>query len=267
MSKRRSQKFQFTKLGKVLSWLVGFFSRLIPAVLILGFVFLIYTGIQGVLYKDPYFQVGKVTVFPSGILNEAEYQYLENETRGKSLLVINLRKISQNLMRNTQIKKAEVQRQFPNILKIFLVTRNPLFQVQLRKGGGYYLIGGDQVVLSENRIPKPDFIVVEDYGSGKKSYVTGSLYQNKYFNRIAEMLDWVKVDPIWSREVIAKISVDPLGNFIFVLNDGIELRLGKNPLVAEGKRSALEKLLKSNERAELLYLDLRYQDIIVRKRV
>src|SRR3989338_2858833 len=143
------------------------------------------------LYADPYFQIGRVTVFPSGMLTEAEYAYLEEKAEGRSLLEIDLKEIARTLERNPKVKRAEVMRSLPNQLKVFLATRSPIFQIRLSPTGPYYLVGSDQMVLAARNLAEPNLMILEDFGSSKKSYTTGTLYQNGYFWALSVVLAWI----------------------------------------------------------------------------
>jgi cell division septal protein FtsQ len=65
---------------------------------------------------------------------------------------------------------------------------------------------------------------------------------------------------------VSKLSMDQLGNVTLVLQDGIELRAGRVLDLSENARAVLSSLLNSETRNQILYVDLRYRDMIVKKR-
>ncbi len=249
-------------LGLVLAWLL----RVIPLGLSLALVIFIFLGVRKMLYADPYFRVNKIAVVPSGVLTQGEYRYLEQEAAAKSILRVDLKQISKNLERNPKVKRADVMRVLPNQLKVFLATRTAVFQVRFQSSGAYYLIGNDQMVLGSKSAPEPDLVILEDFSAKKKAYTFGTLFQNRYFDRIVEIMEWIKSDPLLGSESTSKLVVDQLGNVSMILNDGIELKVGKEPNLSEAKRALLKKLLRSPERDSLVYLDLRYHDVVVKKK-
>lgn len=218
------------------------------------------------LHADPYFQIEVIKVFPSGILTESEHQFLESEARGRSLLDINLKEISERLERNPKVKRAEVVRSLPKQLSVFIATRSPFIQVKFKEGGSYYLVASDQLVLSAQNSPRPDLAVLEDFGASKKSYSVGSLYQNKDFHLLFELLETLKTDSFLAKQNVSKLSMDQLGNITLVLQDGIELRAGRVLDLSENVRAVLNSLLNSETRNQILYVDLRYRDMIVKKK-
>ena len=240
--------------------------KALPSAILVGSISFIVFGVRQMLHADPYFQVGRVTVFPSGILTPSEYQFLEQRSQGRSLLEIDLKYVSQNLERNPKVRRAEIMRQLPNELHVLLTVRLPFIQVQFKQGGPYYSVADDQLILSIQDSPRPDLMILEDFTSEKKAYAAGTLYQNKHFDRLARIFESVKADPILSAENISQLAMDQLGNMTLILKDGIELKVGNEIVLSESSRVVLGSLLKSGERNRILYLDLRYRDIIVKRK-
>lgn len=218
------------------------------------------------VHANPYFLVERITVFPSGLLTNSEYQFLDRQARGMSLLELDLKKISGNLERNPKIARAEVVRILPNQINVFLTRRTPIIQIQLKPKGPYYLVARDQMVLLVEETPVPELEVLEDYSSAKKSYSLGSLYQNKYFQSLSSILDSIKEDPILSSETVAKLTMDELGNITLMLNDGIELKTAGTLRISPNAKAVLGSLLKSDQRNQILYIDMRYRDLIVKRK-
>ncbi|MBI4000118.1 MAG: FtsQ-type POTRA domain-containing protein, partial [Candidatus Omnitrophica bacterium] len=223
MVRRRARKWNFKSFRRLGNLFVKSGLRAVPLGLMVVAVCFIFFGVRQMVHADPYFQVERITVFPSGLLNSLEYQFLDNETRNKSLFEVDLKKISKNLEKNPKIKRAEAVRVLPNQLNIFLATRLPLLQVQLQPQGSYYSVAGDQLILSSRTVPRPDLMVLEDFSAQKKSYSIGTLYQNKYFQELFHLLELLKADPLLKVETISKLGMDHLGNVTLVLKDGIEL--------------------------------------------
>lgn len=266
MARRRTQKWAF-KLPRKFG--ITFFKltlKFVPSGLMIGAICFIFFGVRRMLHADPYFQVERITVFPSGILAASERQFLERQTSSRSLLEVDLKEISRSLERNPKVKRAEITRSLPNQLNVFLTMRVPFIQVQLKPGGSYFSVAQDQLVLSSQDSPKPDLMILEDFNSEKKSYSVGALYQNKHFHWLFDAFESIKTNPIFSAETVSKLAMDQLGNVTLILKDGLELRAGNKLELSEGARMVLSSLLKSPERSQILYVDLRYRDIIVKKK-
>jgi len=245
---------------------LGATFKCFPFAMMFALVWFLSMGVRDMLYADPAFQVTRVTVFPSGILTDSEITYLEDTTRNASLLEISLERVSQDLSLNPKVKQAVVTRVFPTELSILITPRTPFVQVQFKPNGPYYSVSYDQVVIERASSLKPVPIILEDYGARKKSYNPGQVYESKRFGVFLELLDFVKTNALFKTESVARIAVDRLGNWTLVLSDGVSITLGKEALLSAGKQEVLKTLFKSKDRADLLYVDARYQDIVIKKK-
>ena len=96
MARRRKK----LNLRFVRYWFKGFISMaiksfpLVTGSLIIVFLFM---SVRQMLHADPYFQIEKIKVSPTGILTHGEIQYLETKIQGKSVLELNLKKFSETL--------------------------------------------------------------------------------------------------------------------------------------------------------------------------
>lgn len=266
MAKRRSRLLNARGFKKAIFGLSALLGKGLPWGLAFGLVGLLSLSVKQMLHADPYFQVELIKVFPSGVLTGSEHQFLEAQTRGRSLFDINLKEISRHLERNPKVKRAEAVRALPKQLSIFIATRSPFIQIQLKEGGSYYLAASDQLVLSAQSSPRPDLAVLEDFGSAKKSYSVGSLYQNKDFYLLFDLLEALKTDPLLGKQNVSRLSRDQLGNLTLIFQDGIELKIGKSVSFPESARAVLRSLLSSEDRNQILYIDLRYRDMIIKKK-
>lgn len=266
MSRRKSVLGNPKWFKKAASRFWALFWKALPWGMAFGFIGFFSLGVKQMLHANPYFQVEMIKVFPSGVLTESELRFLEAETRGRSLLEVDLKEISRRLERNPKVKRAEVVRSLPKQLSIFIATRFPFIQVKLKEEGPYYLVASDQLVLSGQISPRPDLLILEDFGASKKSYTVGSLYENRDFYLLFDLLEALKSDPVLAEQNISKLSMDQLGNLTLVLQDGIELRIGRVLNLSENARAVLNSLLSSETRNQILYVDLRYRDMIVKKK-
>ena len=266
MSRRRARSPSSKWWRKSRSHLFRWLLKSLPLAFVFGIGGFIFFGVRQMLYADPNFRVERITVFPSGILSDSEYEFLESKASGRSLLEIDLNEISRSLERNPKVKRAEAVRQLPRQLNVFLTGRVAAIQVALKPGGPYYLVAEDQMVLSKQREPQPELMTLEHFESRLKTYAVGSLYQNEHFHLFRPLLEAVRQEPALQAETISKLIMDRLGNVALVLKDGIELRLGQELKLTEGARMVLGSILKPEERTQILYVDLRYRDVVVKKK-
>jgi cell division septal protein FtsQ len=266
MGKRQTRLWNPKWFKKAMARFRILFWKLLPWGLAFGLIGFFSLNIRQMLHADPYFQVEMIKVFPSRIITESEHQFLESETRGKSLFDIDLKEISKRLERNPKVKRAEVVRSLPKQLSIFIATRSPFIQIQLKEGGPYYLVASDQLVLSAQKSPRPELTILEDFETTKKSYSVGSLYENKDFYLLFDLLETLRTDSLLAKQNISKVSMNQLGNVTLVLQDGIELKAGRELNLSESVKAVLNSLLNSETRNQILYIDLRYRDMIVKKK-
>ena len=94
-----------------------------------------------------------------GVLTETWFVQHIHIPWGKDLLSIELEKIQKNLLQFSQIKTTEIQRQFPDTLKISLVERKPCAKVVIALKGRKKLFFVDETGRLFNPINyKKDFI-------------------------------------------------------------------------------------------------------------
>ena len=263
---RRRRKWNFRSLKRVTRNFTSLVWKGLPFGIISFLVIFLFAGVRQMLHADPYFQIEKITVFPAGILNSQELNFLESRANGRSLLEINLKELSEILERNPKVERAEVVRVLPKQLSVYLIKRRPMIQVQLQTGGGYYLVSHDQVVTAVMKHARPDLLVLEDYDSPKKKYSVGMYYQNPNFESLRSLFLDLRNEASFRNENITRMTTDKAGNISLFLQDGLELKIGKRFGLAQSSRFVLGSLLKSRERVEYLYLDLRYHDIIIKKK-
>lgn len=263
---RRRNKFNFKFLKK---WTRNFGSiiwKSLPFGIASFFILFLFFGVRQMLHADPFFQIEKITVFPAGVLNTSELQFLEMKTKGKSLLEVNLKELSQSLERNPKVERAEVVRILPKQLNVYLIKRMPMLQVQTKPSGPYYMISKDQMITAVHKQARPDILILEDHNAGRKKYSVGMLYQNSNFESLRNIFILIQNEASLRKENLIKMTTDQMGNISLFLKDGLELKVGKELNLSPAAQMVLSSLLKSRDRSGYLYLDLRYRDIIIKKK-
>lgn len=264
---RRRNRFNLKFLRKFFFRSTSIFLKGFPFG-VASFLFLfLFFGIRQMLHADPYFQIERITVFPAGLLNSSELRFLEDKAKGKSSLEINLKELSQTLERNPKIERAEVVRILPKQLNVYLIKRMPMLQVQFNPNRPFYLISSDQIITAIIYQSRPDLLILEDYQAGKKNYSVGMLYRNANFDSLRRIFLSIQNEPSLRSENLIKMTTDGMGNISLFLKDGLELKMGKQLNLSPASQMVLESLLKSKDRGEYLYLDLRYRDIILKKKI
>ncbi|OGW88582.1 MAG: hypothetical protein A3A73_03990 [Omnitrophica bacterium RIFCSPLOWO2_01_FULL_50_24] len=238
----------------------------IPFVIFFFTLWLVSFGVKHMLHADPYFQISRVTVFPSSILTHSEYRYLDEVTRGKSLVEVNIEHISRVLERNAKVERAEVRRQFPKELEVVITERKPWILVRFKKSGSWYAVGNDQIVTGVLREPISGLLVLDDEVGKQHNLSPGGLYENPYFGDLTQLFKMIRSESALRRETVSRMNVDRLGHWTLVLKDALEVHIGRPTLLAPAKSAVLKAILESKERDSLAYVDTRYPDIVVKKK-
>jgi hypothetical protein len=109
-------------------------------------------------------------------------------------------------------------------------------------------------------------LILDDFESEKEGYREGQHYRNKYFSKVQHLLDFVQRDQVLAREKTEQVEMDHLGNWSVILSDGTKIKVGKTFEFSSRKRAVLQTILRSSDRNDLLYIDTRYDDILVKKK-
>jgi len=270
MKKRRlSQSWLFAPfvlLIRVFVALIHFLWKRLAWCLTAASALTVFFWVRQALYADPYFGIDTVRIFPRGILSESEYTRIEKASIGKNLLTFNLDSLSSLIELNPKVKRATVIRQLPNELDIYMVPRKPELQLQVAPRGNFYLLGTDNTVMAINEDPDPKHILLMDYHYPQKKLSLFEKYQPKARLLIERVLETWPTSEATKREVMQRMSLDHLGNLSVHLLNGPELIFGESGVDHFRKLEAVRHLLEGAERQNLVYIDLRYADVVIKKR-
>jgi len=164
----------------------------------------------------------------------------------------------------SSIRSVQVKKIYPNHLSIQIVEREPVLQIYIPEQKLYYLIDEEGVLLPEKSTqPFPDFYIYFDESVRKSEGKVGNVYESFHLKTLLAHRDAIQATGGLGEETISKIRVDSLGFWYFVSEDGIEFRIGDN-FENLSKIENIKTLLKSDVRAKVSYLDLRFKDVIVK---
>lgn len=270
MGKRKRKKISSTLTWKTIR---GFFRLLSQGVVKAGpllFFLLailgIFWGIRENLYADPAFLVESIEVIPDGALSPGTIQALEKRYLRQNLFQLSVREVSHALEENPRIRDAHVRRQFPTTLRIEVIERRPLFQIQFFPKGTYYSVSDDGVLLDADSVRNRDLLLVEAFEAKGVKPEIGKRVTPPGLEEGMALVGAFREHSWGQTEILEKMTLDHLGNVSLVLGDGVQLRFGRHPMKRLQTLEAVTGLLQGPERKRILYIDLQYQDLIVRKR-
>ena len=269
MGKRKRKKFSSTLTWKAVRGIFGLLSQGVvkasPLLLMGAIGFGIFWGIRQNLYADPGFLVQFVAVSPEGSLSPKDLQSLEKRFLNQNLFKIPIHKVAREIEQNPRIRQARVLREFPNTVRIEISERTPFVQIRFEPKGLYDVASEDGTVLETSTTRNGNLLLVESYETERRPQV-GKEVNLPGFKEGIRLARAFWQHPLNESEKIRQIRLDHLGNVSLGLEDGPELRFGRSPLQKLVALDSVIPLLKGPERAHLVYIDLQYHDLVVRKK-
>ena len=269
MGKRRSKKSKTPLTWKAIQGAFHLLTQGIfkvsPLLLFSIVGFGIFWGIRENLYADPGFLVQSVEVISTKGVSGEKIASLQKLYLNGNLFKISPSEVVKLAQQDPQVREARVTRLFPHTLKIEMIDRAVFGQVQFVPENVFYSVAEDGIVLgiesSRNaRLPLIEFlegtIHVEN---GKRLSLPG-------FKEAVNLTRAFSRHPLARNEQIDRIRLDHLGNVALVLKNGPELRFGRTPSKRLPQLDTLGGLLAGGERKDIVYIDLQFDDLIVRKK-
>jgi cell division protein FtsQ len=202
--------------------------------------------------------IGLETLKPEEVLKEA------NIRRGTNLLELDLDGILKGLKKDPRVRTVALKKIFPNRLEIRIEERRPVLQVYAPRGHLYYLIDEDGYLLpNPSQKPPAEFLVFEDRKVAGFPEHPGARYFSKNLEKLLNYFEGLENDPLITEEHVRRVRVDEIGFWTLVTEDGIEFRIGED-FDNLSKLENFKVLLHSEVRQTLDYLDLRFQDVVVK---
>lgn len=270
MGRRKKRKsaggLGWKALKGAVAWLFRTVWRGVPVALLGLSAFGIFWGIREHLYHDPTFKLQTLEIRPEGALSPSMTQNLERLYLGENLFKISPGRIAVTIEQDPLIREAKVKRIFPEKVRIELSRRIPSLQLRLDPKGEYLTLAEDFVLLEKADERNRSLALVEAFEVGGLRTVLGRKVLVPGLEETKELIEAFGGHPLGQSEVIDRLRVDHLGNVSIVLADGPELRFGRHPMQRFPALDTVTPFLKGADRAKILYLDLQFQDLIVRKR-
>lgn len=237
-----------------------------PFLILATIGFGIFWGIRENLYADPGFLVQTVKILPENSLSRERLLQLQGMYLDKNLFKISPRQVAEEVEKDPKIREARVVREFPKTLRIEVRDRNPFAQVQFFSKGEWFSVAQDGVILGRDGDRNKNLLLIEAFEAGSLTPDIGTDIAQPGFKQAVATVRAFGRHPLSHSEIIDRVRLDHLGNVNLVLLKGPELRLGREPLKRFTALNSLNPLLKGPERDRILYIDLQYQDLIVRKK-
>ena len=266
----KKKRSQAKKGGSRKGWgLNGFFRfslKVIPAALLIVAFGGVFIGVRDALYADPNLSVQKVEVLPADSLSAGQRQQLDTLLLGKNIITVNPRKISKWIEIDPGIQNARVVKYLPAKISVEVVRRKAVVCIQFSSQGNCGLVSEDGMILDVVPAKNVTSLLMEAFESGKREPQIGMRIDIHGFSQAVRFMKLYEEMEMSHFEPLTRIGVDHLGNVSMILGNGPQIRLGRRP---QECLKALEKtvpLLKSEERSKIDYVDLQYDNVIVKRK-
>lgn len=263
--KKRSSRGKIKIFGFVRP-LFGFTLKILPFVICILGVGAVFMGVKDALYADASLGIQKVEVVPVDSLSTAQRQTLDTMLLGKNIVNVDLKKVSRMLEKDPGVHHAVVVKHLPAQIIVNVERRRAVACIQFVSQGNCGMVSEDGVVLDVIPVKNAAGLIVESFESGKRGPQLGTKVEVKGFSQAISFLRAYEQMDLSKYETLTRIGIDHLGNVSIILGNGPQIRLGRRPL---DSLKALEKtipLLKSEERSRIEYVDLQYDNVIVKRK-
>lgn len=270
MGKRRRRKVSSTLTWKATKGFFHLVSKGIikstPLWVLAGVGFLVFWGIRKNLYADPGFLIQTLVVKPDKALTVERLSELEKTYLSRNLFTVSPKEVAEAVESDPKIRQARVIREFPNTLRIEIADRDPFAEVQLAPNGPFYVVAEDGVILEKQSERHKDLVLFEAHEWASRRAEKGKEIPIAGFREAVHFTRAFWQHPLSRTERIDRIRLDHLGGVNLGLVNGPELRFGPQPMKRLATLNSLTPLLQGKDRNQILYINLQFQDIIVRKK-
>ncbi len=264
MPKRKSRtrkQGEFRSLQ--ISWLkVGLWlKRIVPPSFLALFLLLLGKGLLSFIQQAPYFSIRAVAaVSPFNAFRFQDQAFAES-LLGDNLFQTSLPEIQRRLLeKHPELVSARVERVFPDRLRLEVVPRLPVAQVE---SGGYVLVDAEGVVLPfQSPLTQKPLPIIAGLREKLERLQVGYRPQSRGLAEALAFVAFLEKKPSL-RRYIQTIDVGDYKNLAFVTPEGLEVRVGHGQW--HEKLERFEKTFRSlGEKAkEVKYIDLRFDDVVV----
>lgn len=264
--KKRSSRFPMGKwmyslFGIIRSGIVG----LMPAAACFLIFVLAFYGIRESLYADDFFKLETVRVQTDGILNTDEVRSLAGVKIGQNILRMNLGRIAERLNSDPRIKSAVVERSLPNALGIRVRERRAFLRVKTPFREAPQIIDKDGFYLGDAHKDSDVSLLVDLRPEAKQYFGTKNYRDRSVLTMLLAVRDAFAKDPLFEGRKMLEVQIHASYRIHLLWEGGLDVRIGKNWRSNLKKLDAVRTVIRE-ELADIEYVDLRFSDIVVKKK-
>jgi cell division septal protein FtsQ len=269
MAKKKRKKNSgggFVAIGNMISQTFHVLTRSVPILLVLLACSAFFMGVRSALYADYNLTVQKVTVEPAQSLAAAQRERLDSQVLGKNILNTDLKAIAQSLEKDASIQNVKVSRRLPSEIFVEVQKRKALAFIRFSNPQTFGVISEDGMILDVVDAKNATGLIIEAPGIGVQKPAIGQHLKNRGFQEAVLFLSAYQNNALAAQEPVTRVLLDHLGNVSVVLREGPEVRLGRRPSQRIEAFKKIAPLLEGETRAKIAYIDLQYDDVVVKQR-
>ena len=272
MAKRKKKKIKKRrkKRGVIINVLLSVWSMIAENG---GILVLVGIMVGGVFFLKEYcclnesFNVAHISISPTRFFTKKDILAVAKLRQGENIFSVNIAQAARRLEDLPRIKRACVTRKLPHTIAVDIVERYEVAQIKLPFRRRYYLIDAKGCVLTPVlKERRKGLIVIEANFSNKSSLRPGDFFNNTFIvNGLAFVEDFQSIKVV-KDEKIRAISIDRANEITIELANGIKINVGNASEEIVKKLASLPQVFQGTPRNTIKYIDLRYKDIVVKKR-
>jgi cell division protein FtsQ len=266
--KKKTSKKALHFLGTILKWVFITIIRCIPIAVICALLFFGFLTIKKYLYADIYFVITNLRITTDRFYPKEDVALRGNIKSGESIFAVDVKKIADSLKTDSRIKEVQVRKVFPNTLDITMSIREEYAYLTMPDKKRFYLMDreGYIILLNDGRDLKPEFPVIVDGATLRKRIPLGSKHLTGNISNSFFVLEYLKNEGYFTTLEVKEVIIDRLNSLSLVIKDGLEIKLGTTRLIENmQKLPHLIKIFEEEKNVKFKYIDLRFDDIIVKK--
>ncbi len=222
---------------------------------------IIFTSFYTLYIKSPYFVVRNVVMVGKDTSSSVNYADLERMMIEKNIFRLNLKNIREYMLNNYQeLLGLELKRAFPDSIIATIILRKPVAQLYQKR---YYPVDEDCVLLSGVKDYPDEKLPIINGVRFNPSREIGKTTDSKHVKKALLLLKELCDSGILEEHTLVEIDVSSLRNVIFFLEDGLEVKIGREDYTTklENLREVLaDPKLKPRD---IRYIDLRFKEPVI----
>ena len=271
MARRRRRKTKKSiSLSTMFGGLSSFFSFLFykSAYLILaGVLLFLFMGMRNYCCSSDAFILNTINFTKTSYLTRDLLIKESGITFGENVFSLDIERASKQIEKMPRVKSAVIVRRLPDTLEFNIVERKEFAQIKVPMRNKFYLIDRDGMVLDPVLSEERDNLVTIETKFTNKSYLEpGKRFYSPAIEKAFQLIEVCSAENVLTNEKVSQISIDTGDNITLILSDGINIKLGANPSSCLKKLESLDDVLSGAMRESIEYIDLRFKDLIVRKK-